>query len=51
MTVLDVEFGVKSRSNRTFMELKFRVASSKNDPYPSSNRTFMELKFHVSKSV
>ena len=36
------------RSNRTFMELKFRITTADGIRYLSSNRTFMELKCRLS---
>ena len=36
---------VSSRSNRTFMELKYERVTSQSVVDTSSNRTFMELKF------
>ena len=33
-----------SRSNRTFMELKFTATIYSSEPLKCSNRTFMELK-------
>ena len=35
----------KARSNRTFMELKYRCSPLSHIRLMSSNRTFMELKY------
>ena len=40
-----------SRSNRTFMELKYREIMKAMGTTSSSNRTFMELKFGVSVGI